>query len=410
MAAFPADPQPAMGTTVDSVASPVGGSVSFSPALAHFTIGNGWTPPWSPGYIGDVYANNVALTSTLTLPAGTEAFYLYAEPNVFGTFSITATAQDGTTSGAVAVNGAVGGEYFGFYGTNGDTVASVMVSADANAQGFAVGEFGINKASQSITWTQQGPYNYAPGEQVTLGASASSGLAVSYGVVSGPCTVPSAQPNSTLTITGAGSCVVEASQAGNDDYLAATAVSHTITINKAATTLSAAPQLVVFPPPPGAGLFQAGATLTSGGQPVAGETVVFSVGGTRLCSATTGANGKASCGVGLLGELGVILAGGYTARFAGDGNYLSSTIVAPVLQISLLLLTTRNNTHSGALHVEATLTRGSILYATVTSRQSRGVTRLVVQARRKLTAGRYALKLTLTGRIDRTIRRTVTLE
>ena len=37
-------------------------------------------------------------------------------------------------------------------------------------------------------------------------------------------------------ITGAGTCIVVASRAGNNNYVAATGIEHTITIDQAATT------------------------------------------------------------------------------------------------------------------------------------------------------------------------------
>jgi hypothetical protein len=64
---------------------------------------------------------------------------------------------------------------------------------------------------------------------VTLAATASSGLPVSYAVTSGPATVSGA----TLTITGAGTVVVAADQAGNANHVAATQVSRTFTVRNA---------------------------------------------------------------------------------------------------------------------------------------------------------------------------------
>ena len=82
----------------------------------------------------------------------------------------------------------------------------------------------VSPAAQTITFTglpatatfgAAGPY--------TLNATASSGLPVSY-TVTGPATIN----GSTLTITGAGTVAVTASQAGNATYSAATPVSLTI--------------------------------------------------------------------------------------------------------------------------------------------------------------------------------------
>ncbi|WP_121357816.1 carbohydrate-binding protein, partial [Flavisolibacter nicotianae] len=62
----------------------------------------------------------------------------------------------------------------------------------------------------------------------TLSATASSGLPVSYRVVSGPATVS----GNTVTLAGtAGTVIIEASQAGNTTYNAATAVTQSFTVS-----------------------------------------------------------------------------------------------------------------------------------------------------------------------------------
>ena len=143
MAPFGLDSQ-AIGTAVSTVTDPAG-TIGLSPALQHDRIGQGWAT-WSHGYTGDVYdtfAVGGLQTATITLPPGTKAFYLYAEPQQFAVFSVEATAQDGTTSGPIAVQGQAGAQYFGFYGT-GDATLSTITVTTADPSGFAVGEFGIN--------------------------------------------------------------------------------------------------------------------------------------------------------------------------------------------------------------------------------------------------------------------------
>ena len=92
----------------------------------------------------------------------------------------------------------------------------------------------LTQVAQTITFptipTQT--YGTAP---ITLTATATSGLPVSYAVTSGPATVS----DSSLTITGAGSITVQASQAGNSSYLAATPVSQTFTVNPAVLVVTA---------------------------------------------------------------------------------------------------------------------------------------------------------------------------
>jgi hypothetical protein len=145
MTAFGADPQPLNnGPVVTSVNDPAG-TIGFTPALNHSRVGNGWAT-WSHGYTGDVYWTNTGSTITITLPSGTTAFYLYAEPNSLSPFTVTATAQDGTTSGPTTVDGNGGARYFGFYGTGGATLAFITVTTNDTA-GLGVGEFGISPSA-----------------------------------------------------------------------------------------------------------------------------------------------------------------------------------------------------------------------------------------------------------------------
>jgi sugar lactone lactonase YvrE len=88
--------------------------------------------------------------------------------------------------------------------------------------------------AQTIGFTLSSPvvYGVAP---ITLTATASSGLPVSY-TVSGPATVA----NGVLTITGAGTVTVTATQGGNSTYAPATSVARTLTVNPAVLTVTAA--------------------------------------------------------------------------------------------------------------------------------------------------------------------------
>jgi len=135
MTPFPADPQPTGYTPVSSVDGPCG-AIGISALHAQACVD--WAT-WSHGYCGDIYYTGGATSLTITLPAGVSAFYLYAEPNPFAVYTITATANDGTSC-SQDVSGSAGAAYFGFYGTGGTTVGSVTISS---AVDFAVGEFGI---------------------------------------------------------------------------------------------------------------------------------------------------------------------------------------------------------------------------------------------------------------------------
>ena len=115
------------------------------------------------------------------------------------------------------------------------------------------------KSDQSITFPQIADHVFGDAP-LALNATASSGLAVTYTVVSGPASLAGA----TLTLTGAGTVVVNASQAGNEYYTPAPGVQVTFTVGRA-------PQTVVFPRPDDTAFGAAPFTLTasaSSGLPV----------------------------------------------------------------------------------------------------------------------------------------------
>jgi hypothetical protein len=70
-----------------------------------------------------------------------------------------------------------------------------------------------------------------------LTGTATSGLAVNYTLLSGPATL-SGTNHKTVTITGVGSVVIQASQAGNTNYSAATNVMQSFTVTKATQTVT----------------------------------------------------------------------------------------------------------------------------------------------------------------------------
>jgi hypothetical protein len=79
------------------------------------------------------------------MPSNTYAFYFYAEPNSFSTYTLSATTNDGGSSGSISVTGNGGAKYFGFYATGSSTLSTITINVPSAANGFAVGEFGISQ-------------------------------------------------------------------------------------------------------------------------------------------------------------------------------------------------------------------------------------------------------------------------
>ena len=92
----------------------------------------------------------------------------------------------------------------------------------------------IGQASQTITFTALPNHTYGD-PPFTVSATADSGLPVSFAVgATDTCTIA----GNSVTITGAGSCTVTASQTGNTNYLAAAAVVQTFSIAQAGLTIT----------------------------------------------------------------------------------------------------------------------------------------------------------------------------
>ncbi len=108
-------------------------------------------------------------------------------------------------------------------------------NSDYLAAGTVSRSFKVSQASQTITFPALPALTY--GETgVTLSATASSGLAVSFASMTPSiCTVS----GTTLTIVGAqNNCTIQATQAGNSNYLAAPAVSQMSYVKRATQSIT----------------------------------------------------------------------------------------------------------------------------------------------------------------------------
>jgi hypothetical protein len=100
--------------------------------------------------------------------------------------------------------------------------------------------FFVQKAPQTIAFAQI-PDKTCGDAPFALTATATSGLPVSFSVVSGPATLD----GNTLTITGAGEVTVRAAQPGNASFMAAEPVERSFTVGRAIQAITV-PQLPSF--------------------------------------------------------------------------------------------------------------------------------------------------------------------
>jgi sugar lactone lactonase YvrE len=150
------------------------------------------------------------------------------------TVSATSNSSGAITYSVVSGPATISGSTVTLTGAGSVVLQASQVAAGNYAAGTQTATVTVAKESQTITFSAPAsPVNYGVAP-ISLSASASSGLAVAFNVVSGPGTIS----GSTLTITGAGTVVVAANQAGNTNYAAATQVTQTITVNQASQTIS----------------------------------------------------------------------------------------------------------------------------------------------------------------------------
>jgi uncharacterized repeat protein (TIGR03803 family) len=113
------------------------------------------------------------------------------------------------------------------------TLKAVAVAASLENSSVASAAY-IILLPQTIAFTQPPSPQSFGAKPLTLVAKASSGLPVTFSVVSGPATIA----GSTLTTTGVGSVVVAANQSGNGVYSAAQQITRNIVVNKGTQTIT----------------------------------------------------------------------------------------------------------------------------------------------------------------------------
>jgi hypothetical protein len=184
-----------------------------------------------------------------TLAASTNYTLTYVGANL----AITARAASVTPSAATKVYGTTDpvltGTLSGFLAADGITatytrtagenvagspyVISATLSPAAKLGNYAItyntANFTITKANQTITFGTLSAKNVGD-PTFTLGATANSGLAVSY--TSSNTSVATVSGN-VVTIVGAGTTTITASQPGDTNYNAAVSVNQTLTVNAA---------------------------------------------------------------------------------------------------------------------------------------------------------------------------------
>ncbi len=233
------------------------------------------------------------------------------------TYTVAATATSGlavtfSIDASASAVCAIAGTTVSFTGA-GTCVVNANQAGDADytpapqvQQSFAVGQ-----ASQSITFNSTPPSNAVFGGPIyTVAATASSGLPVAF-TIDASASAVCAIAGTTVSFTGAGTCVVNANQAGDADYTSAPQVQQSFTVGQGSQTIT------FTSTPPSSAVF-GGPTYTVAATASSGLPVVF----------TVDASASAVCAI-----------AGTTVSFTGVGtcivnaNQAGSANVQPAAQV-----------------------------------------------------------------------------
>jgi hypothetical protein len=219
-----------------STSAGAGGTVSAGGVYANGTVAWVTATPDAihdfSGWSGDASGSANPFAVTMDRSKSVQAvFALKSYPLVTAASTGgSVTAGGNYPHGTTVTVSATAAPNYRFTGWAGDASGSAGAVAVLMTGARSVQALFVPKSAQTISFPVLPDQSLGAGP-VTLNATATSGLPVTYAVVSGPATITGNQ----LMITGAGVIVVEAQQPGDGTYLSAPGVSRTFSAVAAAT-------------------------------------------------------------------------------------------------------------------------------------------------------------------------------
>ena len=183
-----------------------------------------------------------SLTIKFNTPAGVTATALDGATANAGEMTFTLCGVDQTVKFSAAST-AVPGDYT----VTANIVTNATDGTFNNQVSIPIKVSAPAKQNQTISFAANTPTSKTFGDpNFNVSATATSGLTVSYAAKAGSsCTVSNV---GLVSLTGAGTCTVVASQAGNASYNAAPNVEHAISVGKATPTITwATPAAITYP-------------------------------------------------------------------------------------------------------------------------------------------------------------------
>ena len=246
-----------------------------------------------------------------------------------------AVALDHGTATSASISSLLPGSHTvtALYSGDVDFVADSATITQSVAQVSTTTSLAASAASvtygQTVTFTA----TVVPG-QASLGAPGGS---VTFTDGSTPIATVPVVPNGSngtatlVTTLGGGSHAVTATYSGSGSFTGSTSNTVTVSVSRAASNIKADAAIIKLTPPQYGAYGQLHVVLSSVNGPLAGQPVVFTIGGKTYCTITTDANGIATCNASNY-TVQLLLAGGYVASFAGNANYLPSSAQGVILK------------------------------------------------------------------------------
>jgi hypothetical protein len=301
--------------------------------------------------------NYTAATSigiTVTVNQATQATLVVAStPSIVafgGTTTLSTTGGSGTGTVTFASNNAnctIVGSILTAAAVGTCTVTATK-AADTNytAATSAGTSVTVNQAAQTITFAPSFPASViATAAPFTISATASSGLVVSFSTLTATICTSGGPNGSQITLTGtSGICTIRALQAGNANYLAATATDRSINVSPPQTSTTASLTSSATNPVAFGSAFNLIAQIN--GNRITGNvdfSVVTANGNSIICaSVAISASGGASCQVPLNARRSGNIV--YIVNYPGDANNTAtSAILNQVISLGTVELSVSNS-------------------------------------------------------------------
>ena len=298
-------------------------SLNFTEVFDGYPTVNTTSPANPPTYLAPIALSSTTITAaktnqtityTSTAPAATVGGASYT-PTATATsgLAVTFTIDASSTAGACSIAAGV----VSFTGAGSCIIdANQAGNGTYNAAPQVQQTVTVGKGSQTVSFTSTAPSSgTVGGATYTPTATASSGLtpAITLDASSTGCTLAAG----VVTFTAGGTCVIDGNQAGNANYNAAPQVQQSITVNKAAQTVSftsTAPAATV-----GGATYTPTATATSGLTPA----ITVDASSSTICTITGGVVSFIATGTCTL-----------DANQAGNGSYNAAAQVQQAVTVS----------------------------------------------------------------------------